>query len=104
MVLLLTSSQDFSLRDCFKGITGMTSDKKIVLSNDDLLEMFGPLVFPDNESLTISISIESLNSLHRWKEMGIDINFEEFVLLVNVGLLDADFTGKTRLWSTFETD
>lgn len=74
----------------------MTSDNKIVLSNDDLLEMFGPLVFPDIEYLTISISTESLNSLHKWKGMGIDINFDEFVLLVNVGLLDADFISKTK--------
>ena len=74
----------------------MTSDNTIVLSTDDLLEMFGPFVYPDNEYLTISISMESLNSLRKWKQKGIDINFDEFILLVDVGLLDADFADETK--------
>jgi hypothetical protein len=83
----------------------MAIEKKVMLSTDDMREMFDIMIHSDDKFISITIPIEHLSILYKWKQKGIDISFEELIMLVNLGSFDAeieDETTKDRRWRLFK--
>ena len=83
----------------------MKSNEKVMLSTADMKEMIDIFVYSDEKHVQITIPIQYLNILQKWKEKGIDISFAELLLRANFGSYDDEIEGestKDRRWRIFK--